>query len=85
VILPILVAVLSFAAGYMFSKKRFSSSTQHLDQELTNKFKEDSLNCDAYQILPKQSNLQLTNNLNGKLPNGDAGDRNMNKQKQVYV
>ena len=88
VVLPIVVGIIAFVGGYYLSKRRYtSSSTRHLEQELTNKCKDDK--CDAYQTLPKQTNLQLMNNhLTGKCPNAETtsiGERTLTRQKQVYV
>lgn len=83
------VGMACFFAGYWVSKRKHMSRTPHIDQELTNKCKSDTLNSnsDAYQALPKHSNhLQLTNNFNGKaVPNIDPGMNTLTRQKKVYV
>lgn len=64
------------------------SLTPHLDGLTHTYNKDDSPKTDAYQTLPKTSNLQKMNNLNGKSLNAETasiGERTLTRQKQVYV
>lgn len=91
IVLPVIVGGICFFAGFYYSKRKFTHPTSdfpYLDGLSSNKNKDEQLKADPYTSLPKQSNLQLMNNLNGKSPNVETtsiGERTLTRQKQVYV
>ncbi|XP_067928823.1 semaphorin-1A-like isoform X2 [Watersipora subatra] len=85
ILLPILSGLLSFVGGYMWSRRRFRSNTPNIDRALADKFQEGSLKGDTYeQFSTSKSNIQLVNNLNGKMPNSETTST-LRRQIQAYV
>ena len=95
VLFAAVLAAVAFILGVLFGKKRYSSNTQYLDQQLNKHKDTDTLksqNCSDYQLPPttKPSNLQqvhYTNNLhaNHNIVGEGMGEATLQRQKKVYV